>query len=119
MEKDIVVYNKELPSQGNVTAGVKGAPNVDAGKQGKHVHGHNNSKENNSSLDEKTYWPEGENGVELTQEAWMKGTSTGNGIKVWDAGKVVGENGERGVRVHQDSKGNIHGYPVNVGRYLK
>ena len=32
--------------------------------------------------------------------------------------KKVGENGETGVRVHIDNKGNIHGYPVNPKQYL-
>lgn len=31
---------------------------------------------------------------------------------------MVGQNGETGVRVHIDGKGNIHGYPVNPGQYL-
>ena len=43
----------------------------------------------------------------------------GPATKGCDTGKVVGQNGETGVRVHIDGKGNIHGYPVNPGRYLK
>lgn len=37
---------------------------------------------------------------------------------MWDTGNTVGTNGETGVRVHIDGKGNIHGYPVDTGRYL-
>ena len=57
--------------------------------------------------------------MEETQEAWMKGHELPDGTKVWDTGKEIGENGETGVRVHQDSKGIIHGYPVNPDQYLK
>lgn len=32
--------------------------------------------------------------------------------------KVVGTNGETGVRFHIDSQGNIHGYPVFPSEYL-
>nr|WP_275984165.1 RHS repeat-associated core domain-containing protein [Paenibacillus hamazuiensis] len=104
----------KLPNQGTVTGNVEGAPKVDAGKQGKHVPGHNNFDPNKSS------WGEGQDGVDLTQEAWMKGTPTSNSdkVRVWDAGEPVGPNGETGVRVHMDSKGNIHGYPVDPNQYL-
>jgi RHS repeat-associated protein len=103
----------DLPSQGKVDGGVEGAPLVDAGKQGKHVYGHPNSKSN------KSHWPEGSTGVRETQEAWEKGTKLPDGTKVWDSGKKVGENGETGVRVHSDNDGSIHGYPVDSGAYKK
>ena len=41
-----------LPKQGAVDGDIKNAPSVDAGKQGKHVPGHNNS------IDTKTQWKE-------------------------------------------------------------
>ena len=98
----------KLPSQGLVDAGVKGAPKVDAGKRGKHVPGHGNN------VPTKSQWPEGQNGVRLTQEAWVKGTPVkpDGSVKVYDLGKPVGPNGETRVKVHIDSKGIIHGYPV-------
>jgi hypothetical protein len=94
---------KKLPNQGTVTGGVEGAPPVDAGKQGKHVPGHNNEVEGKSK------WQEGENGVKETQQAWVNGTPVrpGGSVRV---GK--GESG-RNIRVHQDSKGRLHGYPVS------
>ncbi|WP_372999473.1 hypothetical protein [Lutispora sp.] len=103
----------KLPNQGTVNGNVEGAPPVDAGKQGKHVQGHPNN------VSSKSQWKSGETGVNETQEAWQNGTTLKDGTKVWDAGKVVGQNGETGVRVHTDGKGNIHGYPVNPGQYLK
>ncbi|WMT18164.1 pre-toxin TG domain-containing protein [Parageobacillus toebii] len=99
----------KLPSQGTVDAGVPGAPKVDAGKQGKHVLGHPNSIPG-----KKTQWPEGEDGVKLTQEAWVKGTvvKPDGSVKIYDFHKPIGVNGETRVKVHIDKKGNIHGYPV-------
>ena len=47
------------------------------------------------------------------------GTELRYGTKVWDTEKGVCENNETGVRVHSDSKMNIHGYPVNLSQYLK
>ena len=74
--------------------------------------GHNN----NNPL--KSQWPQGKNGVDLTQEAWLKGDTLPDGTKVWDTGNVVGSNGETGIRVHIEGKGRIHGYPVNPKQYL-
>ena len=37
----------------------------------------------------------------------------------WNFGRLIGEKGETGVRIHQYGKGNIHGYPVNPDQYLK
>lgn len=102
-----------LPTQGTVDGGVENAPSVDAGKQGKHVYSHNNSDLS------KTHWPSGENGVVETQKGWMNGTQLPDGTRVWDSGRVIGENGETGVRVHIDGQGNIHGYPVEISRYSK
>ncbi|WP_110945320.1 hypothetical protein [Paenibacillus phocaensis] len=81
---------------------------MDAGKQGKHVPGHGNN------VSTKSQWPSGQNGVQLTQQAWMKGTpvKADGSVKTYDFGKPVGPNGETRVKVHIDSKGNIHGYPV-------
>ena len=45
-----------------------------------------------------------------------KGSRLPDSTRVWDTGKVVGQKGETGVRVHIDSKGNMHGYPVNPGQ---
>ena len=103
----------KLPNQGTVDGGVKDAPPVDAGKQGKHVPGHNNSKEG------KSQWKEGKTGVEETQQGWKEGTELPDGTRVWDTGREVGTKGETGVRVHIDKSGNIHGYPVDPSRYLK
>ena len=104
--------DSKLPNQGTVKGDVEKAPSVDAGKQGKHVQGHPNYKEGNST------WQPGNNGVHDTQEAWINGTELPDGTRVWDTGNTVGTNGETGVRVHIDGKGNIHGYPVDTGRYL-
>jgi RHS repeat-associated protein len=92
---------KNLPNQGLVDAGVEGSPKVDAGKQGKHVIDHNNEVEGKSK------WQEGENGVKETQEAWV------NGEVVRPDGSVrIGKASDgRTIKVHQDTKGNIHGYP--------
>ncbi|WP_305026120.1 hypothetical protein [Paenibacillus lacisoli] len=53
-------------------------------------------------------WPDGQNGVELTQQAWMSGTvvKPDGTVKIWD-------NGTMRIKVHIDGKGNIHGYPVD------
>lgn len=75
--------------------------------------GHNN---NNPS---KSQWPQGQDGVDLTQGAWQNGKTLPDGTKVWDTGKPTGPNGETGVRVHIDGKGNLHGYPVDPSQYLK
>jgi len=94
--------NSKLPNQGTVNGNVEGAPSVDAGKQGKHVPGHNN---NNPS---KSQWPNGETGVDLTQEAWMNGTPVkpDGSVRVYD-------NGSQKIKVHMDSNGNLHGYPID------
>ncbi|MCY7855126.1 T7SS effector LXG polymorphic toxin [Bacillus sonorensis] len=101
--------NIKLPNQGVADAGVPGAPKVDAGKQGKHVLDHPNSM-----AGKKTQWPKGQNGIELTQEAWVKGSSVkpDGSVRIYDFKKPVGTNGETRVKVHIDRKGNIHGYPV-------
>ena len=92
-----------LPNQGTVSEDPE-APPVDAGKQGKHVPGHNN----NTNPDKST-WRPGENGVKETQEAWKNGK------------EVPGRNGTvrigtssdgRTIKVHRDKSGNIHGYPI-------
>ncbi len=80
-----------LPNQGTVKGNVEGDPPVDAGKQGKYVQGHNNSDSS------KSQWSEGEDGVDLTQEAWQKGKTLSDGTKVWDTGQTTGSNGETGV----------------------
>ena len=105
--------NSDIPSQGTVDGGIEGAPKVDAGKQGKHVTGHPNGNDPNKSK-----WKNGSSGVPETQEGWLKGEPLPDGTRVWDSGKKLGENGETGVRVHIDDKGNIHGYPVNPKQYL-
>lgn len=107
------IQNGQLPNQGVIRGDVEGAPGVDAGKQGKHVIGHNNYNSKKST------WVEGSNGVTETQEAWIKGTPAKNGTRVYETGKVVGTQGETGVRVHMDGNGYIHGYPVNVSEYIK
>ena len=91
-----------LPNQGLVDGGVEGAPKVDAGKQGKHVIGHNNEAEGKSK------WNKGENGVKETQQAWV------NGEVVKPDGSVrIGKASDgRTIKVHQNTKGHIHGYPV-------
>lgn len=113
-KQDILLSNtSDIPSQGTVDGGIDGAPKVDAGKQGKHVNGHPNGNDPNKSK-----WKDGSSGIPETQEGWLKGEPLPDGTRVWDTGKKVGENGETGVRVHIDNKGNIHGYPVNPKQYL-
>ncbi|TCL41918.1 RHS repeat-associated core domain-containing protein [Harryflintia acetispora] len=102
----------KLPKQGTIEGDVEGAPNVDAGKQGKHVKGHPNYKEGSST------WADDNTGVHETQEGWLNGTELPDGTKIWDSGRELGTNGETGVRIHIDKKGNLHGYPVNPRRYL-
>ena len=90
-----------LPHQGEVSE-IADAPPVDAGKQGKHVPGHNNNNP------EKSQWKPGENGVRETQEAWQ------NGREVGKDGKIrIGQSSDgRTIRVHIDGAGRIHGYPI-------
>jgi len=97
--------NDKLPNQGEVTAGVAGAPPVDAGKQGKHVPGHAVEEEGRSK------WEQGENGVRETQEAWVNGTPVAPAEPEGSVRIGTGGSG-REIKVHQDSKANIHGYPV-------
>ena len=93
-----------LPRQGYVE-GDPDAPPVDAGKQGKHVPGHNNHDDSKSS------WPEGQNGVSQTQEAWQNGV---NDPKVPSGNVRIGIASDGTiVRVHRDGKGAIHGYPLD------
>lgn len=108
----LIEEGEELPNQGEVSDDDHlDSPPVDAGSQGKHVVGHNNEQ------DGKSKWPEGENGVKETQEAWDNGTTvkntTGEEVRTYDFGRVVGPNGETRVKVHmKKSTGLIHGYPV-------
>lgn len=101
--QDTKVPEETLPQQGLVE-GDPEAPPVNAGKQGKHVPGHNNHDPERSS------WPEGQNGVSQTQEAWKNGVPD---PKV-PSGKVrIGKaNDGTIVRVHIDDKNTIHGYPL-------
>lgn len=74
-----------------------------------------NYKNLKSRGEAKSSWSEGETGIDLTQEAWLKGESRGsNGnVKIWDIGRVIGPNGEIKVNVKRTpSNGMIHGYPV-------
>lgn len=92
-----------LPPQGSVSEDPE-APPVDAGKQGKHVPGHNNHDPNKSS------WPKGKNGVRQTQEAWQNGTPD---PKKPDGSVRIGTASDGTVvRVHRSTKGLIHGYPI-------
>ena len=113
--------NDKVPNQGKVIGPVEGAPPISAEKQGKHISGHNNNTNAKKNLKEgeekKSEWKDGTNGVKETQEGWLNGTELPDGTKVWDAGEVVGTKGETAVRVHSDTKGTIHGYPVRAGRY--
>jgi len=94
----------KLPNQGNVDGGVEGAPPVDAGKQGKHVPGHNNEAKGKSK------WNVGETGVRETQEAWVNGKATNKK----DGSVRTGQSSDgRNIKVHQDRKGRIHGYPID------
>ena len=80
------------------------APPVDAGKQGKHVVGHNNDKDPNKSK-----WRPGETGVRETQQAWKNGTpKPGKGETV----RIGHSSDGRTIEVHMDRKGAIHGYPI-------
>ena len=92
---------KSLPSQGSVTS-VPGAPAVDAGKQGKHVSGHNNDKDPN-----KTKWPTGKNGVRQTQEAYQNSNPHPN-----KPNTRIGVAGDGTVVEIKISKTGIHGYPI-------
>lgn len=92
-----------LPQQGLVE-GDPEAPPVDAGKQGKHVPGHNNYDEGKSA------WPEGQNGVQQTQEAWQNGVPD---PKKPDGSVRIGIASDGTiVRVHMDGRHAIHGYPL-------
>lgn len=94
-----------LPRQGSVTQDPD-APPVDAGKQGKHVPGHNNYDPKKSS------WPEGQTGVQQTQEAWKNGSPD---PKKPDGSVRIGIASDgTTVRVHQGTKGWIHGYPISI-----
>lgn len=102
-----------LPNQGKVIGNIEGAPPVHAGKQGKHVIGHPSNKHSLSEGGNKSTWPEGETGVDLTQEGWLKGEPKANNpnVRVWDTGRVIGSNGETKVNVkYAPGKGTIHGY---------
>lgn len=84
----LVSNESSLPNQGPVSE-IPDAPDVDAGKQGKHVPGHSNNNP------DKSQWNQGENGVQQTQEAWNNGQivkpdgssykdKEGPGIKIGD-----------------------------------
>ena len=90
-----------LPQQGTVSE-VVDAPAVDAGKQGKHVPGHQNNDEN------KSQWNEGEDGVKQTQEAWQNGET----VKPDGSVKIGQSSDGRTIKVHMDQRGHIHGYPI-------
>ncbi|MBL1226868.1 hypothetical protein, partial [Enterococcus sp. BWR-S5] len=104
-----------IPQQGLVTSDSNKTNNVDAGKQGKHQEGHKNNQQEVDKGESKSTWIDGTNGVAETQEAWEKGRwargRTGT-VKEYDAGRVVGSDGETTkIKVHIDKKGNLHGYP--------
>ena len=109
----LIEEGEELPNQGKVSDDdYLDGPAVDAGKQGKHVQGHNNELEGRSK------WHEGENGVKETQEAWEKGTTVKDTddeeVRTYDFGRKVGANGQTRVKVHLRKADNtIHGYPVD------
>ncbi len=93
--------SQELPNQGDVSE-IPDAPPVDAGKQGKHVPGHNNNDPR------KSHWKPGENGVKQTQEAWKNGYD-----EPGSKGIRIGKSSDgRTIRVHIDGSGKIHGYPI-------
>lgn len=92
----------KLPNQGEVSE-IPDAPPVDAGKQGKHIPGHNNNDPT------KSQWLEGETGVKQTQEGWKNGNPD---PKVSDGSVRIGQSEGKDVRVHIDKKGRIHGYPL-------
>ncbi|MBQ1216724.1 MAG: hypothetical protein IIX85_02050, partial [Clostridia bacterium] len=100
---------EKLPNQGEVSA-VPDAPPVDAGKQGKHVPGHNNDKDPTKSK-----WNDGENGVKATQEAWKNGSPEKPGSNI----RIGRASDGRKVRVHIDKMGRIHGYPVSGFYYFE
>lgn len=111
---ELIKEGEKLPNQGKVSDDDHlDSPPVDAGAQGKHVPGHNNCTD-----EEKSKWPEGENGVKETQEAWDKGTVVKNTpdeeVRTYRFGRSVGPKGETKVKVHMSKKkGTIHGYPVS------
>ena len=90
----------ELPQQGNVTV-VPGAPPVEAGKQGKHVHGHKNNDPN------KSQWSPGENGVRQTQEAWKNSQAHPSKPNT----RIGISNDGRTIEIKVSNNG-IHGYPI-------
>ncbi|SHK54270.1 hypothetical protein [Paramaledivibacter caminithermalis] len=93
---DFIEPGEKLPNQGKVSdPDYTDVPPVDAGKQGKHVPGHNN---NDSS---KSQWPRGTT------------VKPDGSVRVYDFRRPIGPNGETRVKVHKDTKGNIHGYPVD------
>ncbi len=100
----LVGGEEKLPNQGQVTAGVEGAPVVNAGDQGKHLIDHNNGKQNPN----KTKWKPGENGVKETQEAWLNGRP----VKPDGSVKVGNSSDGRNIKVHINGDGEIHGYPI-------
>lgn len=85
-----------------VTTNTK-APPVDAGKQGKHVWGHNNY------ISSKSSWPKGQTGISQTQEAWMNGVQDPR--KPMQNVRIGIASDNTIVRVHMDKYGYIHGYP--------
>ena len=101
-DDDTETENKKLPNQGDVSE-IEDAPPVDAGKQGKHVPGHNNNNP------KKSQWNPGETGVKETQEAWKNGTD----VPDRNGTIRIGESSDgRVIRVHIDQAGKIHGYPI-------
>ena len=96
--------DNSLPNQGEVSE-IPDAPPVDAGKQGKHVPGHNNNDPDRSQ------WPAGSNGVKETQEAWQNGTVDPTG-RPFGSVRIGQSSDGRFIRVHIDGAGRIHGYPI-------
>ena len=55
----------------------------------------------------RSLWPEGENGVRLTQEGWVKGEKANmpdGSVKIYKKDGLK-------IKIHLDEKGNIFGYP--------
>ena len=68
-------------------------------------------------------WDNPSEADDLTQDAWENGTTDPNNskIKTLETGRRVGTTGDGtkgqfGVKVHQDSKGKIHGHPYGVDK---
>jgi hypothetical protein len=120
----LISYSEEAPpveETGEVEADNK-QPEIARQKQDGHIAGTPQHQNREKAGKPTSVFDDPKKADDLTQEAWEKGEQVDNkshGVREYDFGTRIGTdpNGEAQtkVRVHQDSRGRIHGHPAGSG----